>query len=83
MGGRRARVPGTPSLRRVAVRVTEDEHAALERLAHREGLDLADLLRTAALDWAAEGGDDLRGIILLRNRHVGNSSAELKGDPHH
>ncbi len=66
--GRPSRVPGTPSRRRVVLRLTDDEHAAVSQLAAREGLSLADIARLGMLDWAAAGGEDLRGVILLRNR---------------
>jgi len=50
------------------VRLTDDEHSAIVRLADREGLDVADLLRIAALDFAEAGGDELPGVLLLKNR---------------
>jgi hypothetical protein len=50
------------------LRFTDDEHAAILRSAQRDGTDLADWLRLAALDYARLGGDDLSGVLLLRNR---------------
>lgn len=76
----RPRVPGVPSRRAVVVRMTDDEVRAVRRLARREGLTVADLLRIAVLGYAADGGDPLPGITLFSAR-AGQAYSDTSMDP--
>lgn len=68
----RGRPPRTsaPATRRIEVRVTEDEYAAIRRLARRHGCTVSDWLRLAASTAAADAGE-LPPVVLGGSLQVG------------